>query len=206
MPETIVLHPLDNSEKKMLLQQFEDFTEFLNDVYQGDVLTFNDFLDKLGIDYETYIQMIRCSLTRPEVFMKRSVRECRVNNYNTVLLKCWQANMDIQYFLDPYSCFSYIVSYIAKGQRGLSNLLQEACENARELESDIRQQVRRVGNQFLSSVEIGAQEAVYLVLQLPLRRCTRETIYVDIKKPDERTSLIKLVSELKTVAYQFKTS
>lgn len=84
--------------------------------------------------------------------------------------------MDIQFILDPYACVSYIVSYISKGQRGLSTLLQDACSQARENDSDIRQQVRRIGNQFLSIVEIGAQEAVYLVLQLPLRRATKEVI------------------------------
>ena len=46
-------------------------------------------------------------------------------------------------------------------------------------------------------MEIGAQEAVYLVLQMPLRRCTRQAIYVDTKRPEERTSLIKPLSELK---------
>ena len=64
--------------------------------------------------------------------------------------------MDIQYVIDPYSCVSYILSYIVEGQRGLSKLLQQACEEAKERDSDIRQQVRRIGNQFLSSVEIGA--------------------------------------------------
>lgn len=34
----------------------------------------------------------------------------------------------------------------------------------------IRQQVSRIGNQFLSHVEIGAQEAAYLILQMHLRQ------------------------------------
>lgn len=105
--------------------------------------------------------------------------------------------MDIQYVLDPYSCVSYIVSYISKGQRRLPNLLRDACNEARELDSDIRQQVRRIGNQFLSSVEIGAQEAVYLTLQMPLRRSTRLVVFVDTNRPDARTSLIKPLNELK---------
>ena len=62
--------------------------------------------------------------------------------------------MDIQYILDAYSCVSYIVSYISKGQRGLSNLLLQACEDAKEKDSTMRDQVRRISNQFLSSVEM----------------------------------------------------
>lgn len=51
----------------------------------------------------------------------------------------------------------------------MSNLLRHACEEARRNESDIRQQVRKIGNKFLTLVEIGAQEAVYIVIQMPLR-------------------------------------
>jgi hypothetical protein len=63
-------------------------------------------------------------------------------------VESWEANMDIQYILDPYACISYIVSYISKGQRGLSNLLYEACKEAKAKDSDIRQQVRRIGPTF----------------------------------------------------------
>lgn len=149
------------------------------------------------MDVALYLKAVRSTLQRPKVFLKRTVMESRINSYNRLLIKSWLANMDLQYVLDAYSCVSYIVSYISKGQRGLSNLLRDACSEAQESDSDIRQQVRRIGNQFLSSVEIGAQEAVYLVLQMPLRRCTRDVIYVDTKMAHERTSLIKPYSQLK---------
>lgn len=51
----------------------------------------------------------------------------------------------------------------------------------------MRQQVRRIGSQFLSSVEIGAQD-VYLVLQMQLRKNTRDVVYVDINRAENRTS------------------
>lgn len=95
--------------------------------------------------------------------------------------------MDIQFILDPYACAVYIVSYISKGQRCMSNLLRHACEEARTSNSDIRQQVRRIGNKFLSHVEVGAQEAVYIVLQMPLRHSSRGIT----SPPEERVVLIK---------------
>lgn len=55
--------------------------------------------------------------------------------------------MDIQFILDAYACATYIVSYISKGQRGMSNLLRHACEEARQNDSDIRQKIRRIGTQ-----------------------------------------------------------
>ena len=52
----------------------------------------------------------------------------------------------------------------------MSQLLQRACDEAREGNSSIKQQVRDNGYKFLNSVEINAQEAVYIVLQLPMRK------------------------------------
>lgn len=48
------------------------------------------------------------------------------------------------------------MSYISKGQWGLLNLLHKACKESRSSESDIRQQVRKMGKQFLSHVEFGS--------------------------------------------------
>jgi hypothetical protein len=74
--------------------------------------------------------------------------------------------MDIQFVLDVYACAMYIVSYISKAQKGMSELLRKACAEAKEGNANIKQQVRDIGNKFLNSVEISAQEAVYVVLQL----------------------------------------
>ena len=43
---------------------------------------------------------------------------------------------------------------------------------------NIKQQVRDVGNTFLNSVEISAQEAVYVVLQLPMRKASHSVIFI----------------------------
>ena len=53
--------------------------------------------------------------------------------------------MDIQYVLDVYACAVYIVNYISKGQKGMSKLLREACTEARNGNSTIKQQVRDIG-------------------------------------------------------------
>ena len=113
-------------------------------------------------------------LKRDTLFLKRKPSEIRINIYNTNLLKAWQANMDIQYVLDPYACATYILSYITKEQRGMSKLLEKASEEARSGNKDITDRVRHIGNKFLNAVEISAQEAVYLVLQMPLRRSSRD--------------------------------
>ena len=77
--------------------------------------------------------------------------------------------MDIQYVLDSYACATYILSYITKGQRGMSRLLEKAYQEAKAGSKEVTNRVRHIGNKFLNAVEISAQEAVYLVLQIPLR-------------------------------------
>ena len=54
---------------------------------------------------------VRYSLKRDTLLLKRTPAEIRINSYNSDLLKAWQANMDIQYILDPYACAVYILSY-----------------------------------------------------------------------------------------------
>lgn len=194
MPFTMILSPLNEEDENIAsaVLTFQEICAYLNSqAFKGSELSFQEFLSNLNLDLETYIQAIRSSLKQNRVFLKRSPNEVRINAYNPILLKCWQANMDIQFILDPYACAVYIVSYISKGQRGMSNLLRHACEEARTSNSDIRQQVRRIGNKFLSHVEVGAQEAVYIVLQMPLRHSSRGITFVNTSPPEERVVLIK---------------
>ena len=51
----------------------------------------------------------------------------------------WRANMDIQFVLDVYACAMYIVSYISKAQKGISEILRAACEIS-SLEADTLKQ------------------------------------------------------------------
>ena len=98
--------------------------------------------------------------------------------------------MDKQFVLDPYACATYILSYITKGQRGMSRLLEKASK-------DVTNKIRHIGNKFLNAVEISAQEAVYLLLQMPLRRSSRDFQFIGTSPPDERTFLLKKLDKLK---------
>ena len=78
----------------------------------------------------------------------------------------------------------------------MSELLRKACAEAKEGNSNIKQQVRDIGNKFLNSVEISAQEAVYIILQLPMRKSSREVIFVNTSPPGERIELLKQIDEI----------
>ena len=104
--------------------------------------------------------------------------------------------MDIQFVLDVYACATYIVSYISKAQKGMSEPLRQACAEARKGNSSIKQHVRDIRNKFLNSVEISTQEAVYIVLQLPMKKSSRQVIFINTTLSDERVQLLKPINDI----------
>ena len=89
-----------------------------------------------------------------------------------------------------------MVNYISKAQKGMSKLLWQARIEAKEGDYDIKQWVRLIGSKFLN-VEINAQEAVYIVLQLPMRKESWQVIFVNTLSPEERVELLKPINDFK---------
>ena len=116
------------------------------------LISFEEFLQKIPLTKQQYIMALRLSLSRDTLLLKRSPSQIRINNFSTDLLRAWQANMDIQFVLDPYACAVYILQYITKGQRGMSKLLERACEEAKSGNKEIINQVRHIGNKVLNAI------------------------------------------------------
>ena len=187
----ILRSKLSASEDNEPNKTYESIIQKLNDMKDGENITFEQFLIELNMSEEDYIECIEKSLTTSTIYLKRSPSEIRINPYMKHLLDAWKANHDMQYIMDPYACAMYIVAYMSKSQRGMSQLLHKACEETKKGNMTLKESVRHMGNKFLNSVEISAQEAAYLVLQLPLTNCTRSVIFLNTSHPDERTFMLK---------------
>ncbi|KAK3108678.1 hypothetical protein FSP39_013177 [Pinctada imbricata] len=194
--DTMLLEPLEVDTEKYK-QKYNEIQGKINKFKDGMHFSYDQFLEQVADmpEYE-YIKSIRSSISSPKIFLKRSPSQIRINMYNEHLLLAWNANIDLQYVLDPYACAMYIVSYISKSLRGMSALMDRACKEARQGNMDIKKQVRHIGNQFLNSVEVSAQEASYLVLQIPLTKASRDVIFINTSPPHERVLLLKQQSEL----------
>ena len=202
MRATTILYPIsveeeEHAQLKQLKETWKSIKKQLNDMKEGEDITFEQLLLNLNVSEETYLLAIRSSLNSPTIFLKRQPNELRINNYNGSCLSAWRANMDIQFVLDVYACAMYIVSYISEAQKGISEILRAACDEARKGNTTIKQQVRDIGNKFLNNVEISAQEAVYIVLQLPMRKASRQVVFVNTSPPEERVKLLKCFSDIK---------
>lgn len=68
----------------------------------------------------------------------------------------------------------------------MSELLRRACDEVRKGNSTIKQQVRDIANKFLNNVEISGQEAVYILLQLPMRKSSRQVVFINTSPPENR--------------------
>ena len=123
---------LDDNDANMLKDALGRIRSLLNSINADETMTFAEFVEKLDLSEQQYIKAIRLSLKHSTLLLERSPSEIIINCYNPHLLKAWQANMDIQFVLDPYACAVYILSYITKSQRGMSKLLRKACEEAKE--------------------------------------------------------------------------
>ncbi len=55
------------------------------------------------------------------------------------------------------------------------------------INKNIVNKVRHIGNKFLIAVEISAQEAVYLVLQMPLRRSSHSNLSIHLIQMKEHS-------------------
>ena len=203
MRQTQILLPLDSdmpqNEVKMHKDRWKSIKKHLSDIKddQDTNISFDQLLLDLNVIEESYLLAVRSSLNVPTVFLKRNPNELHTNNYNPACLNAWRANMDIQYVLDVYACAVYIVNYISKAQKGMSELLRQACAKTRKGNCSIKQQVRDIGSKFVNNVEISAQEAVYIVLQLPMRKASRQVIFINTSPPEERVELLKPLDDIK---------
>jgi hypothetical protein len=184
--KTQILQPLlcESAEKRQHTRNLNHIRALISELKTTDEeMTMESFMQLINMNYDDYISAIRSSLKTDTLFLQRSPSEIRVNNYNIECLKAWRANIDIQYVLDIFACTSYITSYVAKSDRGMSELLHKACQEARHERSNLKQQFRCIDNKFLNNVEITAQEAVYLLLQLPLMQSSRQTVLINTGLP-----------------------
>ena len=160
-------------------------------------ITLQEVLDRAHVTLDDYTKSLSISKCGRSVILKRKPSEQSVNYYSPAILKAWEANMDIQYVVNAYACVMYIASYVLKAEKGMGELLKQA---AREMEQgNTRQQLNKLGSVFLTNREVSAQEAVYRVLSIPLRRCSRSIVFINTDNKESRDALLLPFSQLQNL-------
>ncbi|XP_061175927.1 uncharacterized protein LOC133184868 [Saccostrea echinata] len=162
------------------------------------IKTTEELFDDLSLTQELYEDAYNMLSTKRSVVLERCPNEAWTNQYNRCLLKSWDANMDIQFVLDPFSCIVYIISYISKSEREMGMLLKQTKLEAEEGNYDARQTMKKIGSAYLHHREVSAQEAVYRVCNLKMKECSRKVVFVPVG--DNPVRLSKPLSVLKKKA------
>lgn len=84
----------------------------------------------VAVTQDSYQWAYQLLTKKTQTVLKREPNALWINPYNASLLRCWNANMDIQYIVDAYACVVYIISYISKAEREMGLLLSHAQKEA----------------------------------------------------------------------------
>ena len=68
-------------------------------------------------------------------------------------LQFLRANNDIEPSLTPYAMVEYMLANVTKAQKGMSAIMEKACQEAREGNMNLKESVRHMGNAFLNGAE-----------------------------------------------------
>ncbi|XP_050957725.1 LOW QUALITY PROTEIN: uncharacterized protein LOC127158760, partial [Labeo rohita] len=133
----------------------------------------------LGINQASFEAAYKSFSRNTQIVLKREVNEVWVNQYSKPLLKCWNANLDIQYVVDAYACVVYIISYISKSEREMGLLLGNAQREAcKERNISAKDALKNLGSVYLHNRDVCAQESVYRLTNMPLKECSRKVVFV----------------------------
>lgn len=156
-----------------------------------------DYLVDSKCSYEYYLDVLRASIRRPTVFFKRSMNELWTNPFNPWVAEKLSSNMDLQFVLEEYSCAAYVVEYVNKSNRGISNLHRELVQLQNEYpDQDYTMLLKKVSIKMLNSVEMSSQEAAWYLLRQPMSESSRKVEFIPTMWPHERTKTRKRTKQM----------
>ncbi|CAF4026002.1 unnamed protein product [Rotaria sordida] len=127
-----------------------------------------------------------------DIIMKRTTEESRrIVPYNINLLKTFKCNHDMQIITDPWAAAEYLFSYISKDARMEKDLVQKLAGCACSTLEEARKVLLKAGNAVLSHRQIGKIEAAWLILGIPLYRCSMATVHLYISLPCHEDRILK---------------
>ena len=198
MTSTTAFLPPDIEPSESEITQYKDILQNVYEVVSSkpeetlQSMTVDDVLEEADVDKDVYTEAVRWAHTRngqPAILLERSPSEMFVNNYNPTLMRAWQANLDVQFVSNVYSCIMYVASYMSKPEKTMGDLLKGVSKSGQQMSR--KECMQNVARKFLSHREVSAQEAAYRVLGLPLTQTSRQILFLPTNMPEDRTRYLK---------------
>ncbi|CAF1487611.1 unnamed protein product, partial [Adineta ricciae] len=127
-----------------------------------------------------------------DIIIKRISEESRrIVPYNVNLLKTFKCNHDIQIVTDPWAAAEYLFSYVSKEAHMEKDLVQKLAGCTCSTIEEAKKILLKAGNAVLSHRQIGKIEAAWIVLGIPLYRCSMATVHIYLSLPCDEDRLLK---------------
>ncbi|XP_026084957.1 uncharacterized protein LOC113060278 [Carassius auratus] len=166
--------------------------DLLNDP-QASFDNLSDLLTKCNLSMDDYCKYAEALSTSNVILLKRDPKEAWVNGYNPDLLRAWNANMDIQFVLDSFSCIMYMLSYISKPEHEMNDYLKTVIKGVRETNVNEEDEMKQIMQAYSKHRQVSAQESVARTCSLPLKKCSRNVVFIPTDDDALRMSLPRSV-------------
>jgi len=130
--------------------------------------TFNEFLDELHLTETDYMLAIQSSLKQPMILLQRKPSHTWNNIFATNMPKLGNANTDAQFVLNAYAGASYCTSYMTKADKSMTNAFKRIRREHEKSKLNAIEMICSLANALFNLQQISAQQAVHIILSLPL--------------------------------------
>ncbi|CAI5670342.1 unnamed protein product [Oreochromis niloticus] len=181
-------------EAKEKLQPLRDLLCDPNSSFEN----LSELLHKCKLTYEQYLDSVFNLSNGHVILLEREPNDCWVNAYNADLLRAWNANMDIQYVIDDYSCLMYMMSYVSKPEFEMTQFLNGVIQEVKKSNVNERDEMKQIMQAYAKHREVSAQESVARTCSLPLKKCSRSVVF--IQTDDDPLKMSLPMSRLQSMA------
>ncbi|XP_049514317.1 uncharacterized protein LOC119432693 [Dermacentor silvarum] len=199
MTHTRVLLPMSTDDERRKLYQ-DIFHNMHDHLETRSYDSLEAFLAAHDMDETRYLDVIRAGIKRPMVFLKRRIDQIWVSPFNPYIGTKLRSNMDLQYILEEYSCATYVLDYINKTNRGVSDLHRKLIQLREQYpDADYTDTLKKLGMDVLNSVEMSSQEAAWYLLRLAMSKSSRDIVFIPSCWYDERQRVKKTRAQLRAL-------
>lgn len=194
---TMILTPMEETDDRFNVYKAK-YDAIRKSLEQNEYDDFESFYNENNIaSDEDYVQIIRAGIKKPRVFPKREPHEKWHNPFNPFILNVAESNTDFQFITDDYSFAVYVVEYVNKTNRGVSNLQRKIIEIMDEhTEFNIFDITKNISINIFNQTEMTSQEAVWYLLREPVSKSSTIIEFIPTVWPVERQRIKKTVKEL----------
>ena len=115
-----------------------------------------------------------------------------MSNYNPVLLKAWEANLNIQSVHNYHNALTYMTVCFSKSKSEVSEPLKLAQSEIKKQSLNIHDAMKQIVYSFIIARQLSVQESVYDILpELWLRKCLPGFLFINTNLPENRIRMVK---------------